>query len=92
MCRSVCSATERVEGAADGVHELVPHGLVAGVPRELDQEHAGLHSDQLQVGVPILSVRRCELHGVGRDVTGLPGTHHRDPVLVGGKLNEFCLL
>ena len=47
MCRSVCSATERVEGAADGVHELVPHGLVAGVPRELDQEHAGLHSDQL---------------------------------------------
>ena len=40
---------ERVQRTADAVEEPVPHGLVGGVARQLDHEHAGLHPDKLAI-------------------------------------------
>ena len=36
--------TERISGTGDGVDDLVAHGLVGRVARQLHHEHARLHS------------------------------------------------
>lgn len=40
-----CSAAERVLPVVDGVTELFQHDVQRGILRELDHEHARLHSD-----------------------------------------------
>lgn len=40
-----CSAAERILPVVDGVTELFQHDVQRGILRELDHEHARLHSD-----------------------------------------------
>ena len=80
---------EGVRGAGDGIEKLLPHGLEGGVPRQLHHEHAGLHSQELQVRILVALVMRCNLHRVRRrrDPSCVSGAHWK-AVLVAGKLYE----
>jgi hypothetical protein len=45
--------------------------------------------DQAEPSSSPVPVRRSNLHGVGRDVLPVLVPHHRDPILVAGKLDEL---